>query len=207
MNSVFKLTLGPVLALALAAGLLSVAPSSAQAQPNLDFAILDCQITDGPTADLLDLVLTMGVLTPDEGSWQMPVSIYYNGLLVEPYHNMAVTKVRGTPCPSSGPCPANTPPCGKTVWSFKGVGPITDNWPCVTRPTTNICGCVPVGTPVAHKIIPRPATTDSFFDVFVDLGNLFPETDENNNHCRVHYAGPVPAQGRSWGSIKHDYYR
>ena len=180
-------------------------PQAAHAQ-QADLAILSCSIVDGPTPDTVDLVLQAGVLTPQTGFWEVPIDIFLDGVRVDPQHKLTYEKVFLQACQQNPPDCGLPFPCGFTKWSYKGRGPFFENWRCLQNGQTHACDCVDPGLPVAHKTVPRPPTS-SFFDVFVDLDNVFPEPNEENNHCRVFYAGPVPAIPMSWGGLKATYYR
>jgi hypothetical protein len=181
-------------------------PEPAGAQQPIDLAILGCSIVDGPTPDTIDLVMQVGVLTPETGGWDIPIDIFLNGALAEPQHKLTMEKNFLQACQQTFPDCQLPSPCGFTKWSYKGRGPFFENWHCLANFNTHACDCVDPGAPYAHKTVPRPPVS-SFFDIFVDLDNLVPETNENNNHCQVFYPGPVPALNRSWGALKDIYYR
>lgn len=182
-------------------------PEAAQAQEPIDLVILGCTIEDGPTPDTIDLVLNVGVPIPQTGAWDVPIAVFFNGQPVEPvHHHLTIEKNFLQSCQQTFPNCQLPVPCGFTKWSYKGRGPFFDNWRCLANFNTNACDCVDPGPPFPHKNLPRP-TISSFFDIFVDLDNVFPETDETNNHCRVFFAGPTPTLPRSWGEMKDLYYR
>lgn len=180
-------------------------PRAALAQVPTDFAILGCTIEDGPTPDTIDLVMQVGVLTPDTGMWEIPIDIFLNQQPAEPQHRLLMEKNFLQACNQTYPNCELPFPCGFTKWSYKGRGPFFENWRCLANFNTHACDCVDPGAPYAHKTLPRPVA-DSFFDIFIDLNNELNEPNENNNHCRVFYAVPVPALPQSWGAIK-GYYR
>ena len=176
------------------------------AQEPVDFAILGCTFRDGPTPDTIELLFQVGVLTPETGGWEIPIDIYFNGQPYELTHTLTMEKNFLQACQQTFPNCDLPNPCGFTKWTYKGGAPFTDNWRCLANFNTNACDCVDPGPPVAHKILPRPSI-DSFFDVFVDLADLVPESNNDNNRCRVFYAGPLPTLPRSWGLIKAQYFR
>ena len=198
------------LVFALCAGALFVleliAPRPVFGQQGIDLAILGCTIEDGPTPDTIDLVMQVGVLTPETGGWEIPIDIYFNQQPAEPQHRLVMEKNFLQACQQTYPDCQLPFPCGFTKWSYKGRGPFFENWRCLANGITHRCDCVDPGAPYAHKTVPRPAIS-SFFDIFVDLNNEVQETDESNNHCRVLYPGPVPTLPRSWGALKEHYYR
>lgn len=169
--------------------------------------MLACDVAPGPNPGELTLNLTMALLeSPAPGQFEAAVGILFNNVLIEPPHViLAVPGVPG-PCPQVAGCPNPVPACNTTGYAYKGVV-WTDDWDCLFNAGTGNCDCVGPGVPVPHeKVITAPVSPppNSFFDVFVDLGNVVPETNENNNVCRIPYS-PTDAEDSSWGRVKAGY--
>jgi hypothetical protein len=184
--------------------LAGASPSAAQ---QLDWAMLACDIAPGPGPGELTLHLTMALLeSPGPGEFQADVGILFNGSLIEvPHPIVAFPGVPG-PCPQVAGCPDPVPACNHTGYLYKNVI-WADAWDCLFNGGTGNCDCVGPGVPVPHdKVISAPSSPppNSFFDVFVDVGNLVPETNEDNNDCRIPYA-PTATEDRSWGRVKVGY--
>ena len=182
----------------------------AGAQP-LDWGMLGCTLVDGPGPDSLTLYITVSLLeSPDSGQFDAPIDILFNGLPWDQHTISAIPEFLRD-CPQVAGCPPPTPPpCGRTTYGFKGVV-WQDNWKCLRNFNTNRCDCVKPGDPVPHeKRIRKPPASPpppipSFFDVQVDLDDLIPETNPNNNRCVVPYDPSTPTERRSWGMVKSLY--
>jgi hypothetical protein len=182
----------------------------AAAQP-LDWGMLGCELVDGPGPDSLTLLVTVSLVeSPDFGQFDAPIDILFNGL---PWDQHTITAIPEflLDCPQVAGCPPPTPPpCGRTTYGFKGVV-WQDDWKCLRNFNTNHCDCVKPGDPVPHEKRIRkpppnpPPPIPSFFDVFVDLPGLIPETNENNNRCVVPYSPTTATEPRSWGTVKALY--
>ncbi len=180
-------------------------PAGAQ---QLDWAILGCEVLEGPGPDSLTLNLTLALLeSPPADQLEVPVTILFNGAPLEPPHVLFAVPGAPGPCPQLPGCPNPVPACAVTGYGYKGVV-WTDEWDCLFNFGTGVCDCVPPGMPVPHpKTIVKPPSPPipSFFDVWVDIDLLIPETNENNNHCRALYNPPTATRKESWGSVKSLY--